>query len=252
MNFRNIPPVVKNLLIINGLFFLASIILLKTQGIDLGNYLGLHYWQSEGFMPHQLITHMFMHSFWDFGSGEIVFSHLMFNMLGLWMFGSTLEGIWGGKRFLIFYMISGLVAAIAQLLIIHFRLQLVINELTPDMIQYVYDNGYQLILDHKNYTDPIVGGFNGLLNSRMVGASGALYGILVGFGMLFPNTELMMIFIPIPVKAKYFIPGIIIIDLVLGIGNFSWDPIAHFAHLGGALAGFILIKMWQKDRGTFY
>ncbi|MDG1476705.1 MAG: rhomboid family intramembrane serine protease, partial [Vicingaceae bacterium] len=229
-----------------------SIILYNSSKINLIDYLGLHYWGSEGFQPFQLVTHMFMHSFIDLKDGSIAFSHIIFNMFGLFMFGSTLEGIWGGKRFLIFYMISGLLAAVVQLIITHFRLQSFYDQLTPEMIQYVYDNGYQLILEHKNYTDPIVGGFNGLLNSKMVGASGALYGILVGFGMLFPNSELMLIFIPVPVKAKYFIPGIIIVDLVLGVGNFSWDPIAHFAHLGGALAGFILIKMWQKDRGTFY
>jgi len=252
LNFRNIPPVVKNLLIINGLFYLASILLYNNAKINLADYLGLHYWGSDGFKSFQIVTHMFMHSFIDFQDGSIAFSHILMNMFGLWMFGSTLEGIWGGKKFLIFYMIAGLGAAAVQLIMIHFRLQQFHSELSPELIQHVYDNGYQALMEFKNYTDPVAKQFNSLLNSKMVGASGALYGILVGFGVLFPNTELMLIFVPVPVKAKYFIPVLILIDLFLGIGNFSWDPIAHFAHLGGALAGFILIQMWKKDRGTFY
>jgi rhomboid family protein len=231
MDFRNIPPVVKNLLIINGLFYLASIILYNSQHIDLTDYLGLHYWESDGFQPFQLVTHMFMHSFFDVRDGSIVFAHILFNMFGLWMFGSTLEGIWGGKRFLIFYMIAGIGAAIVHLIVIYIKLQILSAEIPPEVLAHIYANGYEALSESKNYIDASAANFNGILNSSAVGASGALYGILVAYGVLFPNTKLMLMFFPVPVKAKYFIPGIILVDLFLGVGNFSWDSTAHFAHL---------------------
>ena len=244
LDFKNIPPVVKNLLIVNGLFFLATL-LLKNQGIDLSDYLGLHYWKSDQFMPHQIVTHMFMHS-------SVGFSHILFNMFGLFMFGKTLESIWGGRRFLIFYMISGIGAAVVNLLVTHFRVESLMSQMTPEMLDLFLTQGNEIFSEGKNFIDPIAGSANILVNTGMVGASGALYGILVAFGVLFPNSELMMLFIPVPVKAKYFIPGIILMDLVLGVGNFSGDNIAHFAHLGGALVGFILIKVWKQDRSNFY
>ena len=244
LDFKNIPPVVKNLLIINGLVYLATIIL-ENQDIHLADYLGLHYWKSPKFEIHQLITHMFMHD----SSG---FTHILFNMFGLWMFGKTLESIWGSKRFLIFYMIAGIGAAVTNLLVTHFRLESMLMDLPPDLAHMVVNEGYSLMMEGKGFVNPIAQNANMMINIGMVGASGALYGVLVAFAMLFPNTELMLIFIPVPVKAKYFIPALIGIDLFLGIGNFSGDNIAHFAHLGGALFGFILIKMWKKDRGNFY
>ena len=247
MNFRNIPPVVKNLLIINGLFFLATIVF-KDQ-INLTEYLGLHYWGSDGFYPHQLITYMFMHSSFDF-------THILFNMFAVWMFGRVLEGVWGSKRFLIYYIVTGLGAGIIQLLVAHFRLASIMDMLTPEAYQFLISNGYDLIQGGKGPTefvnDPTFVNAVLLMNGTTVGASGAVFGILLAFGMLFPNTELMLLFPPIPIKAKWFVLGYGAIELYMGFANNPNDNVAHFAHLGGMLFGFILIKMWKKDRSSFY
>ncbi len=242
-NFRDIPTVVKNLLIINGLMYLAML-MLSSQGIDLTSYFGLHYWKSDGFYPHQLITYMFMHSF------DIM--HLLFNMFAVWMFGRILEGVWGSKRFLIYYMITGIGAGIIQLIVIHFRLMPLYEMLSADDLRYVLENGYEIIQSGQNFTDPIAGKFNALMNVTTVGASGAVFGILLAFGMLFPNTELMLLFPPIPIKAKWFVIIYGAIELFSGVANKSGDNVAHFAHLGGMLFGFILIKYWQKNSNHFY
>lgn len=241
-DFKNIPLVVKNILIINGLFYLATI-LLQNQGIDLSDYLGLHYWQSEGFMPHQLITYMFMHG---------GFTHILFNMFAVWMFGRVLEGVWGQKRFLIYYMATGVGAGLIQLLVAYIRIAGLGDAVTPEILDLIMTEGYQITLEGKNYIDPFLGNLNGLINGVTVGASGAVFGILLAFGMLFPNTELMLLFPPIPIKAKWFVIGYGAIELYSGFANNPNDNVAHFAHLGGMLFGFILIKMWQKDRGHFY
>ncbi len=242
IDFRNIPPVVKNLLIINGLFFLATYVL-QNQGVDLSNYLGLHYWESPGFLPHQLVTYMFMHG---------GFTHLLFNMFAVWMFGRVLEQVWGQKKFLIFYMITGLAAGVTQMLVSYVRISLMGDLITPEIMDLILTEGYQATLERKNFVDPFLGNLNSLVNVVTVGASGSVYGILVAFGMLFPNTELMLLFPPIPIKAKVLVIILIVMALLLGFGNFSGDNIAHFAHLGGALAGFIMIKIWKKDRTNFY
>jgi len=246
LDLKNIPPVVKNLLIVNGLFYLATT-LLAGQGIDLSDYFGLHYWKSEGFRPHQLITYMFMHG---------GFTHILFNMFAVWMFGKILEGVWGQKRFLIFYMVTGIGAGLIQLLVAHLRLMPLYDVLTPEAIEFAISNGYDLMrggqgpadmVTNPNFVDALL-----LINTPTVGASGAVFGILLAFGMLFPNTELMLLFPPIPIKAKWFVLGYGAIELYSGFANNPNDNVAHFAHLGGMLFGFILIKMWQKDRGTFY
>lgn len=241
-DLRNIPPVVKNLLIINGLFFLATIIL-QNQGIDLARYLGLHYWKSPGFKPHQLVTYMFMHG---------GFTHILFNMFAVWMFGRVLEQVWGQKRFLIFYMVTGIGAGIVQLLVAHIRLMGYGDAITPEVMDVILTDGYQAILERKNYTDPVLRNLNGLINGVTVGASGAVFGILLAFGMLFPNTELMLLFPPIPIKAKWLVIGYGVFELYSGFANNPNDNVAHFAHLGGMLFGFILIKYWKKDRNHFY
>jgi membrane associated rhomboid family serine protease len=243
MNFKNIPPVVKNLLIINGLFYLATI-LLKGQGIDLADYLGLHYWASDGFYPHQLITYMFMHS-------SVDFTHVLFNMFAVWMFGRVLEGTWGSKRFLIYYMATGVGAGLIQLLVAYIRLMPLMSELPQQDIDMILTEGYDLIQSGKNWVG-VGGTINALINGVTVGASGAVFGILLAFGMLFPNTELMLLFPPIPIKAKWFVLGYGALELYSGFANNAGDNVAHFAHLGGMLFGFILIKMWEKDRGKFY
>jgi len=242
LDFKNISPVVKNLLIINGLFYLATEIL-GAQGIDLSDYLGLHYWGSEGFMPHQLITYMFMHG---------GFTHILFNMFAVYMFGRVLEGVWGQKRFLIFYMVTGVGAGLIQMLVAYIRIVGLGDAVTPEVMDLILTEGYQATLENKNFTDPFLYNLNGLINGVTVGASGAVFGILLAFGMLFPNTELMLMFPPIPIKAKWFVLGYGALELYSGFANNPNDNVAHFAHLGGMLFGFILIQLWKKDRGTFY
>ncbi|MGB0886543.1 MAG: rhomboid family intramembrane serine protease [Vicingaceae bacterium] len=244
LDLKNIPPVVKNLLIINGLFYLATI-MLKGQGIDLADYLGLHYWKSEGFKPHQLVTYIFMHSSRDF-------THVLFNMFAVYMFGRVLEGVWGSKRFLIYYMVTGIGAGLIQMLVAYFRLMPIMSEIPQEGIDLIMTEGYGALLEGKNFVDPVMANANALINSVTVGASGAVFGILLAFGMLFPNTELMLLFPPIPIKAKWFVLGYGAIELYSGFANNPNDNVAHFAHLGGMLFGFILIQMWKKDRGTFY
>jgi membrane associated rhomboid family serine protease len=202
--FGSIPPVIKNLLIINGLVWLAQIAFIR-QGIFLEEYGALWSLDSGNFRIWQLVTHMFMHQAVD--SQGIVFSHILFNMFALWMFGSTLENFWGGKRFLTFYMLCGIIAGITQLVMQH--------------------------------------------DGSAVGASGAIMGVMAGFAYLFPNTELFIMFIPIPIKAKYVIPGFMALDLFGGISG--GDNIAHWAHLGGAFAGLIIVIIWNKtNKKTFY
>lgn len=240
-DFRNIPPVVKNLLIVNGLFFLATI-LLENQGIVLSDYLGLHYWKSEAFRPHQLITYMFMHG---------GFSHILFNMFAVWMFGKVLEQVWGQKRFLIYYMVTGVGAGLIQLLVAHLRLMPLLAELSPQEADMIFNEGYSLLQSGRNWVG-LGGTINGLINGTTVGASGAVFGILLAFGMLFPNTELMLLFPPIPIKAKWFVIFYGAFELYSGFANNPNDNVAHFAHLGGMLFGFILIRLWKKDKGHFY
>ncbi len=240
--FRNIPPVVKNILIINLLVFLGTEFL-AGQGINVTQYLALHYFTSDNFYPHQLVTYMFMH-------GGI--SHIFFNMFAVWMFGKVLEQVWGPKRFLIYYMATGIGAGLIQLLVAYIRI-IPLNELvTPEQMDYIVTNGYELLQTNRNYSDPVSGQLNILINVSTVGASGAVFGILLAFGMLFPNTELMLLFPPIPIKAKWFVIMYGIFELYSGFANNPNDNVAHFAHLGGMLFGFILIKYWKADRNKFY
>lgn len=244
-NFRPsinaIPPVVKNLIIINVIMLLATYVL-EMRGIDLTNILGLHYIQSPEFKPYQLVTHMFMHG---------GFMHLAFNMFALWMFGRVLESVWGPKRFFIFYFVTGLGAAVFYSLVNFIEFQYIAAKMTPEDVQRVLNQGAEIFSQGKNFTDPLAGKLNLILNIPTVGASGAVFGILLGFGMLFPNTELMLLFPPIPIKAKYFVAGYGAIELFSGITN-TGGNIAHFAHLGGMLFGFIMIKYWNRNAKHFY
>tara|TARA_Y100001968_G_C19367595_1_gene723393 strand:- start:53 stop:721 length:669 start_codon:yes stop_codon:yes gene_type:complete len=210
--FQILPPVVKNLLIINGLFFLATICL-KSMGVNLYDIFGLHHWESSKFKIWQTISHMFMHSDQDFG-------HIFFNMFAVWMFGSQLENLWGSKRFLNYYLLTGLGAALLQIIIVQFfEIPATLNS----------------VFFIENYT--------------MVGASGCLFGLLIAFGLLFPNTQLFFIFIPFPIKAKYFVMIYGLIELFSGVQNVVGNTggnIAHWAHLGGMIFGFLIIKYWEK------
>lgn len=240
MNYRSsflppLTPVVKNLLIINGLLFLASLVLHNT--LPLNDLMGLHYPASEGFRTYQLITYMFMHA--DFG-------HVFFNMFAVFMFGVMLENTWGPKRFLAYYLITGIGAGLIQILVAYFSIQYYQSHLSFDDIQRVYSEGYSVIQSGQNYMDPMMGGLNSALNVQTIGASGAVFGILLAFGMLYPDSMIMLMFPPIPIKAKYFVIIYGALELFLGVFNFSGDNVAHFAHLGGMLFGFFMIRYWRS------
>ncbi len=239
--FNSIPPVVKNLIIINVLMLLATFVL-ERVGIDLYTYLGLYFPLSEKFRLHQIFTHMFMH-------GGL--THLFFNMFALYMFGRVLESVWGPKRFLIFYLVTGIGAAVLHSLVNFIEYKHVTSQISPEQVAYVKEAGYNLWTEGKNFSDPLLGKLNMVLNTPTVGASGAVFGILLGFGMLFPNTQLMLLFPPIPIKAKYFVIGYGAIELYLGISQ-PGSNVAHFAHLGGMLFGYFMIKYWNKNSKRFY
>lgn len=231
----SIPPVTLNLLIINVLLWVITA--LFASRIDLTNLLGLHYVTSDLFMPHQLITHMFMH-----GST----SHVFFNMFAVFMFGSVLERTWGSTKYLVYYILTGLGAAGLQLLIAYIRIHAIEAELPTDLVAKVYAEGANALAQSKNFIDPLAAKLNNLINIPMVGASGAVFGLLVAFGMLFPNVEIMMLFFPVPIKAKWFVIGYGVMELVLGVLDNAGDNVAHFAHLGGLITGFFIILYWRK------
>ncbi|MCW3083707.1 MAG: protease [Bacteroidetes bacterium] len=238
----SIPTVVKNLLILNILFYITTQIL-QSKGIDLTDKLGLHYFTSDKFQPYQLITYMFMH-------GSI--THILFNMFALFMFGSQLEKYWGAKRFLIFYMITGVGAGLIQSFVTYLRIRSLLPDVPADQLNELLTRGGQIIEEGKNFINPAAAQANLLMYTVSIGASGAIFGILVAFGMLFPNTELYLMLIPIPIKAKYAVVLYGVVELFLGVANFAGDDVAHFAHVGGAIFGFILVKFWQRNSKHFY
>lgn len=229
MNNIYIPPVVKNLLIINILLFVATYLL---PNLNLGNLLAVYYFDSPNFRFWQPITYMFMHG----GIG-----HIFFNMFALYSFGSLLESRWGAKKFLIFYFITGLGALALQMAVQAYEVHSVLGQVT------MFEGWQNKITSSEAFSI-----IKGVYDSQMVGASGAIFGLLVAFGMLYPNAELLILFIPVPVKAKYIIPVYILIELSLGIAQIQGDSIAHYAHLGGALIGFILVKIWKDKNTNFY
>jgi len=234
------PPVVKNLIIINALMLLAYYALGNSLGTNLNRILGLYYFESPYFRPYQIITHMFMH-------GGV--THIFFNMFALWMFGKVLETVWGSRRFFIYYMITGLGAAFLHMIVLHIEMAPVlaqaretfgIDNFTPEIVEQLRQSGNPL-------AQKVAMG----MWVPTVGASGAVFGVLLAFGMLFPNTQLMLLFPPIPMKAKYFVIGYGVLELYLGITQ-PGSNVAHFAHLGGMLFGFIMIKLWSKNRKNFF
>lgn len=264
--FFKIPPAIKNLLIINVLVFLGAWAL-SSYGYNLDNNLALYYFKSPKFHAYQYITYMFMHA---------NFFHIFFNMYALYLFGSALENVWGSKRFLIFYFVTGVGAALFYTFVNYLEFKPMINdahafmntpspELLRAFIQHyvtapnreVYDfiNHWSEVPQDTQYINTAVDMVNNhirdLYNTPTVGASGAVFGVLLGFGMLFPNTQLMLLIPPIPIKAKYIVMIYGGIELYLAISQ-PGSSIAHVAHLGGMLFGFIMIKMWQKDRQHFY
>ena len=235
---RLLPTVVKNLMIINGLFFLASLTFPQTLGIDLFEFLGLYSIGSEHFKPFQFFTHLFMHSNTSFG-------HIFSNMFMLWMFGSAIENVWGGKKFLTFYIFTGLGAAFLHMLVNEFQISNILAQLTPEQINMVMNGQH---INDGSLIDDLQIRLYYLYNIPTVGASGAVFGVLLAFGMLFPNTNLYLIFPPIPIKAKYFVIAYGAFELYAGFENNPGDNVAHFAHLGGMLFGYILIKYWGRNQ----
>ena len=238
-----ITPTVKQLLIINILFFIGTLAL----GDPAYQYLALYFPESPNFQYWQPITHMFMHG---------GYMHIFFNMFALYSFGSALEHFWGAKKFLFFYISCGLGAALMNTAINYYYFQEGINTLIANgfhkteilqvLSQGKIDTRWQQLLsvsEFKNFTDAYIG--------SVVGASGAIYGTIVAFAFMFPNAELALMFIPVPIKAKYFVPGLVLVDLYLGISGqsiFGGGGIAHFAHVGGALFGFLIMWYWKKTQ----
>ena len=232
---NRIPVVTKNLLAINVVMFLAALVAAQ-KGFDLDNILALHFFKSEEFHPYQLVTYMFMHG---------GFSHLFFNMFALFMFGRTLEYVWGPKRFLIFYVVAGVGAGLVQEAVGAMRYFSLVEGIDADMLALVFSEGAAALQEGKNFVLPQLAELNLVLNSQTVGASGAVYAILLGFGMLFPNERMFIFPLPFPIKAKFFVIGYALIELYLGTVG-TPDGVAHFAHLGGMLFGLVLILLWRK------
>ncbi len=242
---------VKHLLIINVLMFAGTMLI--GNGDVFYQYFSLYFPKNELFQPWQILTHMFMH-----GSVQ----HILFNMFALWMFGTAVEQIFGTKKFIFFYISAGLGAAILQIAFLYFKFHTGMESLTSSGFEEAqimevltsdygrYDRRWETVLN----PDQLLG-FIESFNSIMVGASGAIMGVLVAFGMLFPESKLMLIFLPIPIKAKYFIPGIIALDLfsaLTGVSIFSPSNTAYIAHIGGALTGFLMMYFWKKDQFDKY
>ena len=274
--FGILPPVVKNLLIINGLFFLAAIGVGAAFKYDLNNLLGLHYIGAEDFKPFQYVTYMFMHSTQNY-------SHILFNMFALWMFGNALENVWGSKKFLIYYLVTGLGAGIVYTFWIHFQLAPTLqaidfflnNPSIPSFVEFRNSEFFQIgSYDIQNNFNAFANEYNRLIANNptqalqesirfmeqyridflnahtVVGASGAVFGILLAFGMMFPNSVIYLYF-AIPIKAKWFVILYGAFELYSGISNNPNDNVAHFAHLGGMVFRFLLITYWKK-KGRLY
>jgi len=237
--FSMLPLVIKNLLIINGLFFLLTVVLGSTFNINLVKFLGLHYPLSADFGVWQLVTYMFMHS---------DFMHILFNMFALWMFGNTLENVWGPKRFLNYYLVTGIGAGFVQIIVAWIRISSVEANMHADQIALVIQEGAEVLSRGMNYQDIGMSKLNLLINTPTVGASGAVFGILLAFGMMFPNS-IIYVYFAIPIKAKFFVMIYGAIEIYMGFANSASDNVAHFAHLGGMIFGFILIMYWKK-KGT--
>lgn len=231
----SVPPVVKNLIYINVILLLASWVtpsIFNRFGINLNlnDVLGMHYWESSKFNPAQLITYAFMHG---------GFMHIFFNMFALYMFGGILEHVWGPKRFLIYYIITGIGAGIVQQIFwsveFHSALTAINHAISTDAL-----NAASLIEQKRAFLDSP--------NFITIGASGSVFGLLLAFGWLFPEQKLFLMFLPIPIPARIFVFGYGIIELFQGVANSAGDNVAHFAHLGGMLFGAILILIWNKKR----
>ncbi|MEO9569963.1 MAG: rhomboid family intramembrane serine protease [Polaribacter sp.] len=236
---NKLTDAIKHLIIINVIVFVAPQLL----KLDFSNMLALHYPKNEHFGIWQYITHMFMH-----GS----FGHILFNMYGLWAFGTPLEQMWGKKKFVFFYFSAGIGAGLIYTLANYYQFSSIYDQLigfglTPENIQNILNigsyNDSRIALSNEKMIE-----FYSLYHTPAVGASGAVYGVLVAFGMYFKDAKLALIFFPVPIAAKYFIPFILLGDLFFGMTKYSVGNVAHFAHIGGALIGFLIAWYWKKNQ----
>ena len=234
--FNQMPPVTKNLIIVNVIIFLAMAIFPDKIGVMMDRHCGLHYYLSQDFIFTQFISYQFVHA--NFG-------HLFFNMFALFMFGMVIESIFGPKRFLTYYLICGIGAGLIQMGVNAIEYIQLTQQLPNEVVQRVISEGASLINQGYNYSNTTLGSLNALINAPTVGASGAIFGILLAYGKFFPNREMYIMFIPYPVKAKWVVIGYAVIELVQGVGQAN-TGIAHFAHLGGMIFGLLLILYWQK------
>ena len=264
--FRMLPTGVKHILIINILFYVAALVFRTSLHIDLDQWLALFYIGSEHFRPWQYITYMFMH-----GS----FEHILFNMFALWMFGYILENFWGTRRFVVFYLLCGIGAGLFHTAVIGLTSAPILHDInlyaanpSPDALIQIYNDHFHEIINPRWITEVtnawrsgVVADFGfettnalmevynkSIIGVPTVGASGAVYGILLAFGMMFPNERIYLYFL-LPIKAKWFVIGYAVIELVTGVMGTN-DGIAHFAHLGGMLVGLILILLWRRNSHT--
>lgn len=251
--FQVLPSVVKNLLIINGIFFLATVVFKSSLGVDLTRFLGLFLPGSAHFSPIQLITHMFMHA---------NLAHIFFNMFALWMFGSPMENIWGPQRFLKYYLITGFGAAALHLGVNYMEMLMLRSDLldmgaSAEMLNSIMkaknvDEANALLRNLPNTVDNnLIAQYFYKFQIPTVGASGAVFGVLLAFGMTFPDTRIYLYF-AIPIKAKYFVIGYGLLELYSGLQNDPTSNVAHFAHLGGMIFGYFLIKYWRKNDRNYY
>lgn len=259
----SLTPTVRNLLILNVVFFIVDAYIINlTQGLALRSLL------SPAYMPYQFVSYMFLHG---------GFGHLFSNMFGLIIFGPLLERMWGVRRFLIFYFVTGIGAGVLFSAIDYYEttqlqeaVQIYMQYPSPDgLVDFMSRHAtgfYQANLDFLNKFEEspkdaryiedsinfVKGYYQQQVNIPMVGASGAIFGILMAFGLLFPNTELFLLFFPFPIKAKYFVAFYGLYELYQGIQNAQSDNVAHFAHIGGMVFAFILLRIWGSDRNKFF
>ncbi|NAW50635.1 rhomboid family intramembrane serine protease [Elizabethkingia argentiflava] len=249
---RYIPPITRTLLIVNVLLFAATYIL-EFTGVKLEMVLGAFFPGSPNFQFYQIISHMFMHG---------GFAHILFNMIALWSFGSAIEVTLGPQKYAILYFVCGIGAYILFNIVNYIDIDRLIGNLRLEGadIEQIYHlskvniNGMFSNINELRGETSLKGDVQDIkqlfsfLSTPMVGASGAIYGLLVAFAMLYPDAKIMLLIPPIPIKAKYLMPVLILVELYLGTNNFKGDNVAHFAHLGGALIAFILVKIWTKNR----
>ncbi len=270
MNFPNLTPIVKNLLLINFVLFFADWTFSSSLHLDLGNYFGLHYVSASNFGIWQFITYMFMHS---------TLSHIVFNMLSLFIFGPLIENRLGMRRFVVYYLICGVGAGLLQQLTLFFEIKNFVSSVdtlladpnTQTITSFISGVGQPFSQESYIAWQGFVSEYNTLTQTSfadaqalarhffidyqqqyidchcMVGASGAIFGILLAVGMLFPNLPLYIWFIPIPIKAKWFVCFYALFELIFGVADFHYDNVAHWAHLGGMIFGFLLLYCWRKN-----